>query len=83
MRVAGEVKEGEKVVDMFAGVRPFSILIAPIKGKGIHTALVRIGKHGEKYLVIIPKRDPVSKSTLISIIKQFGMTREEFIKLLE
>jgi predicted RNA binding protein YcfA (HicA-like mRNA interferase family) len=56
---------------------------APIKGKGSHIALVRIGIHGEKYLVIIPKRDPVPKGTLISIIKQSGMTREEFIKLLE
>ena len=56
---------------------------APIKGKGSHRALVRVGSQGEKYLVIIPKRDPVPKGTLISIIKQSGMTREEFIKLLE
>ena len=28
MRIAGQVKEGEKVVDMFAGIGPFSILIA-------------------------------------------------------
>ncbi len=56
---------------------------APIKGKGSHTALVRVGNQGEKYLVIIPKRDPVPKGTLISIIKQSGLTREEFIKLME
>jgi predicted RNA binding protein YcfA (HicA-like mRNA interferase family) len=56
---------------------------APIKGKGSHIALVRKGNHGEKYLVIIPKRDPVPKGTLISIIKQSGLTREEFIKLME
>lgn len=56
---------------------------APIKGKGSHTALVRVGNNGEKYLVIIPKRDPVPKGTLISIIKQSGLTREEFIKLME
>ena len=55
---------------------------APIKGKGSHRALVRVSSH-EKNLVIIPKRDPVPKGTLISIIKQSGMTREEFIKLLE
>ena len=56
---------------------------APIKGKGSHIALVRIGIHGEKYLVIIPKRDPIPKGTLMSIIKQSGFTREEFIKLME
>jgi predicted RNA binding protein YcfA (HicA-like mRNA interferase family) len=56
---------------------------APIKGKGSHKALVRVGSQGEKYLVIIPKRDPIPKGTLISIIKQSGMTREEFIKLME
>jgi predicted RNA binding protein YcfA (HicA-like mRNA interferase family) len=56
---------------------------APIKGKGSHIALVRVGDHGEKYLVIIPKRDPVPKGTLMSIIKQSGLTREEFIKLME
>lgn len=56
---------------------------APIKGKGSHIALVRVGNNGEKYLVIIPKRDPVPKGTLISIIKQSGLTREEFIKLME
>jgi len=56
---------------------------APIKGKGSHIALVRVGDHGEKYLVIIPKRDPIPKGTLISIIKQSGLTREEFIRLME
>lgn len=56
---------------------------APIKGKGSHRALLRVGSQGEKYLVIIPKRDPVPKGTLISIIKQSGMTREDFIELLE
>ena len=56
---------------------------APIKGKGSHIALVRIGNNGEKYLVIIPKRDPVPIGTLMSIIKQSGLTREEFIKLME
>jgi len=45
--------------------------------------LVRVGSQGEKYLVIIPKRAPIPKGTLISIIKQSGMTREEFIKLME
>ena len=56
---------------------------APIKGKGSHIALVRVGDHGDKYLVIVPKRDPVPKGTLMSIIKQSGFTREEFIRLMD
>jgi len=56
---------------------------APIKGKGSHTALVREGLYGEKFLVIIPKRNPIPKGTLISIIKQSGYSRDELITLLE
>lgn len=56
---------------------------APIKGKGSHTALVREGLYGEKFLVIIPKRNPIPKGTLISIIKQSGYSRDEFITLLD
>ncbi|MCD4703620.1 MAG: type II toxin-antitoxin system HicA family toxin [Methanosarcinaceae archaeon] len=56
---------------------------APIKGKGSHTALIREGSGGEKFLVIIPKRNPVPKGTLISIIKQSGLPRNEFIELME
>ena len=55
---------------------------APVKGKGSHTALVKDGSYGEKFLVIIPKRNPLPKGTLISIIKQSGMSREEFIEMI-
>ncbi|NOR49043.1 MAG: hypothetical protein GQ533_13555 [Methanosarcinaceae archaeon] len=37
---------------------------APIKGKGSHTALVREDDHGDKFLVIIPKRDLYQKALL-------------------
>ena len=56
---------------------------APIKGKGSHTALVREGLHGELFLIIIPKNNPVPKGTLISIIKQSGYSRDVFVTLLE
>lgn len=41
---------------------------APIKGKGSHTALVRIDTEERPHLIIIPLRDPVPKGTLLSII---------------
>jgi len=56
---------------------------APIKGKGSHTALVRIDSDGTPHLVIIPRKDPIPKGTLISIIKQSGLSRKEFLELLE
>jgi predicted RNA binding protein YcfA (HicA-like mRNA interferase family) len=56
---------------------------APHRGKGSHTALYRIDPQGVKRLVIIPKRDPLPTGTLHSIMKQAGMSREEFIELLE
>ncbi len=56
---------------------------APKRGKGSHRALIRIDKEGKIHLVIIPKRDPIPKGTLLSIIKQSGLSREEFIRLLK
>jgi predicted RNA binding protein YcfA (HicA-like mRNA interferase family) len=56
---------------------------ATIKAKGSHTALVREGLNDEKFIVIIPKRNPIPKGTLISIIKQSGYSRNEFIGLLD
>ena len=56
---------------------------APIKGKGSHRALIRMDKDGKPHLVIIPLHDPIPKGTLLSIIRQSGLTREEFLALLK
>lgn len=55
---------------------------APVRGKGSHVALFKENPDGQKYLVIVPKKNPIPKGTLLSIIKQSGISREEFIKLL-
>lgn len=52
-------------------------LDAPFQGKGSHVALYK-DADGTKLLVIIPKRDPVPIGTLMSIMKQARMEREEF-----
>lgn len=54
---------------------------APRQGKGSHTALYKMDDSGKKLLVIIPRRDPVPKGTLLSILKQANLTREEFYDL--
>lgn len=50
---------------------------APFQGKGSHVALYK-DADGTKLLVIIPKRDPVPIGTLMSIMKQARMERDEF-----
>ncbi|MFQ5832435.1 MAG: type II toxin-antitoxin system HicA family toxin [Candidatus Thorarchaeota archaeon] len=55
---------------------------APVKGKGSHTALVIYDANGRPHLVIIPHRNPIPRGTLLSIIKQSGLSKEEFLSLL-
>jgi predicted RNA binding protein YcfA (HicA-like mRNA interferase family) len=52
--------------------------MAPHQGKRSHVALYKRDVDGRKLLVIIPKRDPVPRGTLLSILKQARMTKDEF-----
>ncbi len=56
-------------------------VVAPRQGKGSHTALYKVDDAGKKLLVIIPQRDPVPRGTLISILKQAHLTKDEFMGL--
>ncbi|MCZ7402785.1 MAG: class I SAM-dependent methyltransferase family protein [Candidatus Methanoperedens sp.] len=49
MRIAGQVRDGEKVVDMFAGIGPFSILIAK-KFPGTHVIAIDKNPVAIRYL---------------------------------
>lgn len=50
----------------------------PVRRRGSHLALVK----GER-IVIVPLHREIKKGTLLAIIKQAGLTREEFLKLVE
>ena len=54
---------------------------APHRGKGSHVALYK-EKGGCKHLVIIPKRQTLPKGTLLAILDQAGLTRDELLRLL-
>jgi predicted RNA binding protein YcfA (HicA-like mRNA interferase family) len=54
---------------------------APHRGKGSHVALYKIEDDGTKLLVIVPRRDPIPRGTLLSILKQARLTKEEFLDL--
>lgn len=55
---------------------------APKRGKGSHLAFVK-KKEEKTFLVIVPLKDEIPRGTLLSIIEQAGLTRREFIKILE
>jgi len=47
--------------------------------KGSHISLHKRLENGSIILVVIPKKREIKKGTLLSIIKQSRMNREEFI----
>ncbi len=53
-----------------------------IRQKGSHVSLYK--KSDDKiYLVIVPDKKEVKKGTLLSILKQAGMSREKFFELVK
>lgn len=48
--------------------------------KGSHVILVKITLDGQKG-VVVPNHSEIDKGTLLSIIRQAGLTRDEFIEL--
>lgn len=49
--------------------------------KGSHIILVKETAQGKK-AVVVPNHKEIDKGTLLEIIRQSGLTREEFLKLL-
>ena len=49
--------------------------------KGSHVILVKEDKEGKRG-VVVPNHKSIDKGTLINIIRQAGLKREEFIELL-
>ena len=48
---------------------------------GSHIILVKFIDN-KKLTVVVPKHDEIAKGTLLSIISQSGLTKEEFLRLL-
>ena len=49
---------------------------------GSHIILVKF-EDNKKLTVVVPNHEEIAKGTLLSIIQQSGLTKEEFIKLLK
>jgi predicted RNA binding protein YcfA (HicA-like mRNA interferase family) len=55
---------------------------APKRGKGSHSAFIKRTEE-KTWLVIIPHRFEFPRGTLLSVIEQAGLTKKEFIEILE
>ncbi len=51
--------------------------------KGSHISLHKKLENGKIILVVVPKHKEIKKGTFLSIIKQSGIAREEFISKLK
>lgn len=71
MRIVGQVTDGEKVVDMFAGIGPFSILIAK-RFPGTHVIAIDKNPVAIKYL-----RENANLNKIHNIEIKEGNAREE------
>ena len=55
---------------------------APERGKGSHRAFVKLDSEGTTRLVIVPYGKDIPRGTLLAIMEQAGLSREEFLALL-
>jgi predicted RNA binding protein YcfA (HicA-like mRNA interferase family) len=52
----------------------------PSRQRGSHVVLVRTDENGKR-AVVIPDHKEIDKGTLIEIIREAGLKREEFLRL--
>jgi predicted RNA binding protein YcfA (HicA-like mRNA interferase family) len=69
--------------DVIRALKKDGFEYAPKRGKGSHTALFKIDEKGRKLLVIVPKRRELPKGTLLSILQQANLSKDDFIELLK
>jgi predicted RNA binding protein YcfA (HicA-like mRNA interferase family) len=55
---------------------------APDRGRGSHRAFVKTDATGRVRLVIVPHGKDIPRGTMLSILDQAGLTRDEFLRLL-
>ncbi len=62
-------------------LRKAGFVEAPLRGRGSHKAFCRKDTERTR-LVIVPQGKHIPKGTLLAILAQAGLSREEFLKLL-
>lgn len=71
------VLSGREVIKLLAKVG-----FEPKRRKGSHVILVKETREGKKS-VVIPDHKEIDKGTLVEIIRQAGLKRDEFLLLLK
>ncbi len=54
-----------------------------VRQKGSHVSLFKKNNNNEPLLVVVPMKKEIKKGTLLSILRQARISREEFIKMVE
>ena len=63
-------------------LRQAGFVEAPDKGKGSHRAFTKKDSVGRVRLVIVPQGKDVPRGTLLAILEQASISKEEFIELI-
>lgn len=63
-------------------LRAAGFIEAPDRGKGSHRAFVKKDVNDRIRLVIVPQGKDIPRGTLLAILDQSGLSKEEFLSLL-
>lgn len=63
-------------------LRKAGFVEAPDRGKGSHRAFMKKDATGKTRLVIVPQGKDIPRGTLLTIVDQAGLTKDEFLALL-
>jgi predicted RNA binding protein YcfA (HicA-like mRNA interferase family) len=67
---------------IISALRRAGFVEAPDRGKGSHRAFYRVDPSGHTRLVIVPQGKDIPRGTLLAILDQASLSRDEFLALL-
>ena len=68
--------------DIIRALRKAGFDEAPQRGKGSHRAFVKKDSAGRIRLVIVPQGKDIPRGTLVAILEQAGLSKDDFLQLL-
>lgn len=68
--------------DIVRALRKAGFDEAPQRGKGSHRAFVKKDSTGRIRLVIVPQGKDIPRGTLVALLEQAGLSKDDFLQLL-